>query len=205
MNFSALVNMAGSGDVEMKCFTELRDNQKIDSAHTGYFGEYGIAMKPDWASRNGAGQVIYVNPESFLTTALGRLSAIYNSSAHFGKGGGKWSFHALRAFFDVWSFFEVSEHRYEYEWRILGKSSFVGNPEGFEVRPSTIGFSLRDMLGLFVPRSDLDHFRRVLEDKAKVESVSPSLIPPVREVGSVLLSDAERSAVADIFRRDPLA
>jgi hypothetical protein len=198
LGLSKFLNLATGAEINMKCFTELRDNQKIDTFHTGYFGVFGIALTKSWAIRNGASQVIYVDKDSFLTNALARLFSIYNLSAHTGSKG--FSEHALRAFFDVWSLFEIGDHSHEYEWRILGKDIIIGNPTGFEDRPNTLPFELKDILGIFVPSEDINYFRDVLKRKSDLETSSSS-IPEVIDIREILLSDQEREIIKNIFTR----
>lgn len=198
-NIQLIIHTAGSAEITMKCFTELRDNQKIDTHHTGYFGSYGIAMKKEWAISKGASQVIYVDKDSFLTNALGRLFAIYNSSVHIGSKG--ISFYALRAYFDVWSFFETSSHSHEYEWRLPSEHNIIGDLDGFEKRSKIINFDIDDICGLFVPKDEIDFFIKHLKNKAISDGKPNAIIPKVNDVEDILLTDEDREKIAAIFSR----
>lgn len=60
-----------SAPIKMKCFTEIRDNQKINPEHAGYFGSYGVLMKEDWLLKNNGCPVIYVHNTMSLTNIIG--------------------------------------------------------------------------------------------------------------------------------------
>lgn len=105
-----------SAPIKMKCFTEIRDNQKINPEHAGYFGSYGVLMKEDWLLKNNGCPVIYVHNTMSLTNIIGinfsilqtldhcirKLANIKGMPIHHGH------------FFDFMSFVETSAHRYEY-------------------------------------------------------------------------------------------
>src|SRR5690606_28535567 len=59
--------------ISMKSFTELRDNQKINPKHVGYFGNYGIPMKNSWVKESKATPVIYVGINDEFAKKLGLI------------------------------------------------------------------------------------------------------------------------------------
>lgn len=175
--------------IKMKCFTELRDNQKLHPHHK-YFGEYGISMSEKWMIKNNADRIIYVSSGSEITNRIGRLLTILLSTFD-GKD-------TIKSMFDILAFTEIKEHSHEYEWRIVGNHNFAGKSYGHY--PDVISFTIDDIDEIYVKNyEDIEQFINVLNDK-KAKDNSKS-IPKVSKSDSIFLTEKEIEQINRIKSR----
>lgn len=195
---SLLLGQFHSAPIKMKCFTEIRDNQKINPHHTGYFGNYGILMKEEWLLRNGGCPVIYVNNSMSLTNILGRNFSIMQTLDHCLKSLAKIEGLPIHhgAFFDFMSFVESSEHRYEYEWRIVSGHKLGG--ASYLPQIDRVKFELSDIHSLYVPdenaKADTLSFLNTIES-------DNSKLPIVFLTNEIVLSEEEIQQIDKIKSR----
>jgi len=189
-NVSYLTSQVKSAQIKMKCFTELRDNQKIHPNHRHWFGNYGISLTKGWMKNNNGDRIIYVNRESEVTNRIGRVTSILFSALN-GKD-------AIKSVFDILAFTEIEENSHEYEWRIVGNHNYAGKSYGDY--PDHIKFTNDDILGIYVKDvSDIEVFAKALEEKKSSEgSLS---IPQIYLSDEVFLTDEELREVENIYTR----
>lgn len=186
-----------SAKFKMKCFTEIRDNQKINKKHTGYFGEYGILMHEKWLIQKGGCPVIYVSNSSKLTNILARnLSIMKTLDQCVCKLTKMRSLSTHGAFFDLMAFAETSKNRSEYEWRIVSKHNLGGESVLSSLERAV--FQLSDVHSLYVPdevakEQTIKFLETIEQDSAK--------IPKVFLTKEILLSDNEIQQIEKIQSR----
>lgn len=196
-SLSLLLNNIKSASIAMKCFTEVRDNQKINPQHTGYFGEFGIMMKREWIIKNGGSPVIYVDKDIKLTNVLGiNLSMSKTLDDCVKTLTGIKSLRNFKTLFDLLSYVEVSDHHFEYEWRIVGEHSFAGKPS--TKKKKRITFDFADIAALYVPNQERkEHMIKFLDSiNDKKES-----LPQVYLTKDILLSKEEIESINKIYSR----
>lgn len=182
----------------MKCFTELRDNQKVNPRHCGLFGRYGIALSKEWGVKNGASPVIYVNPESEITNKLAITVAIADTGSLVAgeKNGIRTS---LTSIYNLVSFVETSDNRSEYEWRIIGNTAY-GN-DLCEPRINKVTFSLSDIVHVVVPeQSNKNDITECLQNKAEIESFK-GVMPKIILTDEIVLTEDDLSKINSIYKR----
>lgn len=158
--FSYITTQIRDANIKMKCFTELRDNQKMHPHHRNYFGDYGVSLTIDWIKKNRGDRVIYVDKDSETTNRIARLMSMLFSSVD-GKD-------VRKSVFDVLAFTEIEGHSHEYEWRIVGNHNIGGKSYGDY--PEKIPFSNNDIVAIYVKESsEIDVFEELLENKRKKE------------------------------------
>lgn len=173
---SIYFNIINSAKIKMKCFTELRDNQRIHQIHTEKYGKYGITFKKDWMIRNKADRVIYVNVDSEITNRLGRLFSMITSNFH--------NKHTILSIFDLLALTEIEEHSHEYEWRIVGNHNFAGKSYGNY--PDVIPFSTQEIECIYVENeSDINLFENIINMKNKNEGTNH--IPPIKNINEIII------------------
>lgn len=175
LNITLLFGLVGKVKIKMKCFTEVRDNQKINPKHTGRFGEYGVLMKDDWLLKNEGCPVIYVNNSMILTNIIGKNLCIMKTLDNLVKGiKGIKGLTTHSSFFDLISFVETSKNRFEYEWRVISGHNLGGKP--FAKKIDRLKFSLADVKSFYVPNKDakkktLEFLKKIEPDKAKIPQI----------------------------------
>ncbi len=196
---SLLLGQFKSAPVKMKCFTEIRANQKIDPIFSGYFGKYGILMKENWLLENGGCPVIYVSNSMNLTNILGRNLSILRTLDDCVKTLTKISSSSIHgAFFDLMSFVETSANRYEYEWRVASGHSLGG--ESYLPKIDRLKFNLNDVHSFYVP--DESAKKETLQFLKAVDSGS-SHIPYVYLTDEIVLTDRDLEQIDKIKSRKP--
>ncbi|MFZ5631205.1 MAG: hypothetical protein ACOY5B_18895 [Spirochaetota bacterium] len=191
LHLSLFTTQMRDARIKMKCFTELRDNQKLHPHHRDYFGSYGIALKRDWLLRNHGDRIIYVDKNLEVTNRIARLTSMLSSSGLSTKD-------TMKAMFDVLSFTEIEDHSHEFEWRIVGNHHFAGQSYGNY--PDIIPFSCEDVLCVFTPNAnEVTEFDAKLRAKAAAEGISQ--IPEVRLTDSIFLTSQEVVEIENIFGR----
>jgi hypothetical protein len=186
-----------AAEFKMKCFTEIRDNQKINPKHTGDFGKFGILMKDEWLLRNGGCPVVYVSDLMPLTNIIGQNMSIMQTLDNCTRllaGVNSLAVHS--AFFDLLSFFETSNHRYECEWRVVSGHSLGGR--SFLPKFDRLKFCHSDVHSLFVPSEEAKS-----QTKAFIESIWPEsdAIPKVFLTNEILLTQSEMREIEKIQAR----
>ncbi|KGJ90213.1 abortive infection system antitoxin AbiGi family protein [Colwellia psychrerythraea] len=187
---SYLTNQVNHAEINMKCFTELRDNQKLHSNHKMYFGSYGIALTHEWMKSNNGDRIIYVGDESEVTSRIARVLAMLNS---FGT-----SQTVINSMFDILAFTEIEGNSHEYEWRIVGNHHYAGGSHGNH--PNNIPFTVNDIVAIYVEKEEeKSELIEVLKNKAKNEGVTK--IPQIYLADDVYLSDDEQDRIDNILYR----
>lgn len=187
-----VIHLVGSVtfEVPMKCFTEVRHNQKLHRYHVGFFGKYGIQLTEEWAIKNKATPVIYVKRNSEMSKRLGVIVSILNTL------GRKFTMNAL---FNFLSLIEVGSNALEFEWRIVGDHELFVSSKG---TMPTVPFNLDDVLGLYVgdeeDRANLQEFI----DKNINDGFLVGKVPNIYLTNDILLSDEEIQLIEDIRKRD---
>ncbi|MEL6255015.1 MAG: hypothetical protein AAFR87_23610 [Bacteroidota bacterium] len=179
--------------ISMKCFTELRENQKIDPHHIGYFGKYGIEVGDQWMQENGGAQVLYIGNGDEWSQRLGSIISLCSSL-------GPLENQINSIILDIVSYIETSDHRYEYEWRIVNPNkinSIISPDLEFKNR---IPLGLENIEALYIPEDETPIFEKILEEQAKSEQYSKG-IPDIRPLNSIILTPQESDDIANILRR----
>lgn len=190
LNLSYIMTQINRAKIKMKCFTELRDNQKLHPNHRAWFGDYGICLSSNWMRNNRSDRIIYVDPDSEVTNRIGRLMCMLLSVVD-GKS-------TIKAIFDVLAFTEISGNSHEYEWRIVGNHNFAGKSYG--TFPDVINFSNDDIIALFVKTQDeVDELLEILKRKQHAEKSKN--IPHVILTDSIFLNDEELKEIENIYNR----
>lgn len=193
LDVSHIFTQIRTAKIRMKCFTELRDNQKLHPNHKHWFGSYGICFTSDWMKRNAADRIIYVDNDSEITNRIGRLTSMLSSSFD-GKS-------VIKAVFDVLSYTEISDNSHEYEWRIVGNHHFAGKSYGDY--PDVIKFTNDDIICIFVPNeNEIDEFVKLLEIKKNSENSKS--IPLVKLMDTIFLTDNELEEIKNVHGRRPI-
>lgn len=186
-----ITTQINSAKIKMKCFTELRDNQKMHPNHSLWFGEYGIVLPKEWIKKNNGDRIIYVDKDSEITNRIAMLSSMLFSSTLEGRG-------VITAIFDVLSFTEIESNSHEYEWRIVGNHNFAGKPYGDY--PDTIPFLIKDIITIYVKEpEDIDIFKKALEKKASTEGCTK--IPDIQLSEKIFLTTEELKEIDNIHTR----
>jgi hypothetical protein len=193
-NFNAGLSFGMSqirnAEIKMKCFTELRDNQKLNTNHKNWFGGYGISFSKEWIMKNRGDRVIYVDRNSELTNRIGRILSMLFSFNPCSS--------IIKSAFDVLSFTEIEGNSHEYEWRIVGNHEFAGNSYGDH--PDLIPFKNDDITGIYVEHeNEIDEFLKILKDKSDIEE--NKRIPQIYLNEDVFLSEEEQKAIDRIHGR----
>lgn len=189
-NLSYITTQIKSAKIKMKCFTELRNNQKMHPNHKMSFGDYGIALTNEWIEKNNGDRVIYVGSNSEITNRMGRLMSMLFSSVN--------GVDVIKAVFDVLAFTEVVDNSDEYEWRIVGNHNYAGKSYGDY--PGIINFINDDIAGVYVKEEeDIEEFRKVLEEKKQREGSSS--IPQISLSSKIFLTNADLQSIAKINTR----
>jgi len=190
MNLGMMTNQINSATIKMKCFTELRDNQKLHLNHRIFFGNYGISLTKEWIKKNNGDRIIYVDTCSEITNRIAKLMSML-SSIFNGKD-------VINAIFDILSFTEIEENSHEYEWRIVGNHHFAGKSYGNY--PDNISFTNDDIKGIYVKQqSDIKEFINILEEKRKIEGSAS--IPQVFLTDDIFLTMDEIKEIENIHKR----
>jgi len=190
LNVNYITTQINDAKIKMKCFTELRDNQRLHANHRNWFGDYGIALTEKWIKKNSGDRIIYVDNDSEITNRIGRLMSMLFSVVD-GKD-------VIKSVFDVLSFTEIEGNSHEYEWRIVGNHNFAGASYGNY--PNTISFSTDDIVAIYVENEqDVEQFVKALTEKKKQEGSTN--IPQVILSEKIYLSDEEVKEIDDIHAR----
>ncbi|TDY12431.1 hypothetical protein [Meridianimaribacter flavus] len=187
-----IIHLIGSVNFEvpMKCFTEIRHNQKLHPLSVGFFGSYGIQLTKKWAIENNASQVIYIDTGLELSKRLGLICSLMNSL------GGKYTQNAL---FDFLSLVEIGVNSYEFEWRIVGNHGLFKKDK---TNQSRIKFELNDILGIYVPKkNEAEQLKSWILDKIDKKELF-GLLPNIFLTQEVLLSKEEMDEIEKIKRRN---
>jgi len=187
---SYLTSQVKSAQIKMKCFTELRDNQKIHPNHRQWFGNYGICLTKEWMKNNNGDRIIYVDRKSEVTNRIGRVTSMLFSALDGSD--------AIKSVFDILAFTEIEENSHEYEWRIVGNHNYAGKSYGDY--PNNVRFTNDDIAGIYVDSNcDIEEFTKVLEEKKQREgSLS---IPQIYLSDEIFLTDEEIRKVESIYMR----
>lgn len=175
---------------KMKCFTELRDNQKLSYYHTGFFGRYGISLNIDWAKKNQADRVIYVGSESEVSLRLAKILGVCVTN---GKRV------AMNFVFDLLSFVEIADNYSEFEWRIVGNHNYAGIPN--QDFPNIIPFCLTDISEIFVNEvSEVDKILKALKKKQEIEQTKS--LPKICLTEDIVLTEEDEKIINEIKKRN---
>lgn len=178
VHISTYFNIIKSAQINMKCFTELRDNQKIHKSHTEKYGNYGIVFNKEWMIRNKADRVIYVNVNSEITNRIGRLIAMLTTSFH--------SKSSILSIFDILALTEKEENYHEYEWRIVGNHNYAGKSYGNY--PDVILFSTHEIECIYVENdSDINQFEIIINEKNLKEGTTN--IPLIKNIKKIIIPE----------------
>ena len=189
-NLSYIFAQINSAEIKMKCFTELRDNQKLDPNHQYWFGSYGISMTKEWMLKNNGDRIVYVDSKSEITNRIARLLVMLLSTFN-GKD-------VIKSMFDILSFTEIEGNSHEFEWRIVGNHNFAGKSYGNY--PDKINFTTNDIESIFVEKEkDVDDFVEILMNKRDMEGTKK--IPQVYTSESIFLTNDELKQIEDIKAR----
>jgi len=190
LSISYIFAQINSAEIKMKCFTELRDNQKIHPNHRHWFGSYGISMSKEWMLENNGDRIVYVDSNSEVTNRIARLLSMLLSTF-----GGK---DVIKSMFDILSFTEIAGNSHEYEWRIVGNHNFAGKSYGNY--PDKISFSTTDIEGVFVEKEeDIETFVKILKDKSVREG--SKIIPQLYISKAIFLTKDEIEQINNIKKR----
>lgn len=126
--------------------------------------------------------VIYTNKENIMSMLLTKtfvtLNTLDSAVAMFAKTKATIS---KDNFHDLFSFFEISDHRHEYEWRIVSGHKFLGGSKVFPIRNRLL-FSKEDVVAIYIPNDkNIDEFKQQLNslgwgDFEKIFSVRDILL-----------------------------
>ena len=189
INFSYYSSTIRTIKFKMKCFTELRDNQKLRHYHTSVYGKYGISLNVEWAKKNHADRVIYVDSKAEVSLRLAKLLGVCMT---IGKKT------ALNFVFDLLAFVEIAEHYTEFEWRIVGEHNFVGAPK--RNLPEIIPFKLSDISEIFVnEESEIDTMLATIKNKQKDEEVDE--LPKICLTEDIILTEKDENKINEINER----
>ncbi|MBX9766356.1 MAG: hypothetical protein K2X47_03715 [Bdellovibrionales bacterium] len=197
VQLSLLFGQFRSVPIKMKCFTEIRANQRINPRHAGYFGKFGILMNAKWMSEKGGCPVIYVGKSINVTNVMAKNFAILNLlDAYVKKCTNVRSLAVSGAFFDLVSFMETAENSNEYEWRIVSGHNLGG--ESFLPKVDRLSFSAENVHSLFVP----DEGHRVKTVQFLKEVWGDSVyVPKVLLTEDILLSEEDSKSIEAILSR----
>lgn len=177
-HISIYFNLINNALIKMKCFTELRDNQKIHQTHSTKYGKYGIAFRKEWMIKNKADRVIYVHTNSEVTNRIGRLFTMLTSNFY--------NKHTILSIFDLLALTEVEEHSHEYEWRIVGNHNYAGKSYGNY--PDIISFSTEEIERIYVENdSDIDQFENIINEKNIKEGTN--YIPLIKNINEIIIPE----------------
>ena len=170
--FSGLGNMRNK--VPMLCLTEVPKGKVLDS-HRNLFGSFGLILKQDWVMRNGADRVIYVGHNSSASQQLFVCLATMRILGLFVDKTGTLLFdnESIRPALGLLSFFETRDHLEETEWRIAGKTSFMG---GGRETGKRIPLLLCDIEYIFAPNAE--DVKRLAETVANLAVKQNTADPP---------------------------
>lgn len=175
----------------MKCFTEVRHNQKIHKHHSDYFGMYGISLTKEWGIRNNASPVIYLEAGTVLSKRIGLILSMLKTMS---KG-----IEHEKAILDLLSLVEHSQHSFEFEWRILGPNNYLDSTASDE--PPRISFNFADVIAIYVQDScQIESVRQTLEE-IKQANNDPNEIPEILITESIILSNEEVQEIQNIHKR----
>ncbi len=179
-----ILNAGATFNIWMKCFTELRDNQKINPIHTEKYGNFGISLSDNWAKSNSITPVIYHDQNDNVSTILGTFISLSRSLF---TGNIDIEEYVL----DLVALLQQRDDYNEYEWRYV-----AGHPLR---KPSSnrLIFEISDINEIFVPsleyRNKLIEFFKINFDTEK--------LPQVSLTQNVVLSENELKEINRIKRR----
>ena len=141
-----------SGNVPMLCFSEIPENVSI-SDHANRFGCYGLVMSKEWIEKSQGDRVVYVGKGASLSKRIMQsVTAILAQSIYVDENGtplfANW---AMKNVLELLTFFEVKINENEREWRIVGRTGFMGEKRDTEQR---INFDMSECKYIFVKKDD---------------------------------------------------
>jgi Putative abortive phage resistance protein AbiGi, antitoxin len=173
-----------SGSIPMLCLTEVPEGRSI-SFQQFSFGGYGLVIKRQWLEKNEADRVLYIGQNSPVSCHLFRILANLRVSSLFVDGTGQVLFNmsCFPAILDLLAYIEVRENLEEFEWRIVGKTGFMG---GKRAKGKRLTIGLDDIEYILVQKSeDIDNLNQLIHSLAisqkssKIPSIlcQPNTIP----------------------------
>lgn len=184
-------------DIKMKCFTEIRDNQKLSRYHCVGFGQYGILMKREWMERVGGSPVIYANRDHSIVQILARNQAMLSIfESFYSTENRNRALSSIACFIDILSFIQEAGHYGEYEWRVVSKSN-IGAFSFFPER-DRVQFDISDVYSFFVPDEEskdrlLQHLRDTFTDR--------SAFPEIYLTNEIIISEEDERVIERLTTR----
>lgn len=171
--FSGLGTMRGK--IPMLCFSEIPPGKSLDQ-HRFNFGSFAIVIKSEWLARQGADRVVYVGQNSPASQQLYHcLATMHILGLHVSPTGDVlFDNVTTKAMLELLPYVEVREHLEEAEWRVVGKTGFVGGARETNKR---LQLALQDIEYIFVPGSDIAKFSAQVSELAIQQGCS--VVPPV--------------------------
>lgn len=176
-------------DIKMKCFTEIRDNQKLSRYHCVGFGQYGILMKRDWMEKVGGSPVIYANRDHSIVQILARNQAMLSIfESFYSTANRNRALSSIACFIDILSFIQEAGHYGEYEWRVVSKSNI--GPFSFFPERDRVPFEISDVYSFFAPDEEskerlLQHLRDTFTDR--------TTFPEIYLTDEIIISEEDES------------
>ncbi|RZF21735.1 hypothetical protein DAY19_08580 [Halobacteriovorax vibrionivorans] len=188
--------------IGMKCFTEIRNNQKIHPQHTGFFGEYGILMKHEWMIKNGGSPVVYVDPSlqfsNLIGSTLSILQTLDDCTQHL---AGFKSTYVHKEIFNVLAFVEVAAHSFEYEWRIVHPFDINKLNTEKEEKERRLPFTIKDVHSIFVP--NIQEREKLEKDLTyQLKDIPNNEKPKILLTNNIILSDKDIENIDKILERN---
>lgn len=185
-------------EIKMKCFTEIRENQKLSRYHCIAFGEYGILMKRDWMVKVGGSPVIYADRDHSLIRILARNQAMLSIfESHYQTSTRSRTFSSIGCFIDILSFLQEPGHFGEYEWRVVSKSDI--GPFSFFPSRDRVQFEIGDIHSFFVPDEEAKY--RLMQHLSDIFAGETNL-PKIYLTNEIILSEDDERMIASLTTRN---